>query len=45
LVQQHRGKPLLIHFWATMCEPCRDEYPMLNELATGYAPTGLRVRA
>jgi thiol-disulfide isomerase/thioredoxin len=43
LVQQHRGKPLLINFWATWCEPCRDEYPMLNELAKQYAPKGLRV--
>ena len=38
LVQQQRGKPLLINFWATWCEPCRDEYPMLSELAKEYAP-------
>lgn len=43
LVQQYRGKPLLINFWATWCEPCRDEYPMLNELAKQYAPKGLKV--
>jgi thiol-disulfide isomerase/thioredoxin len=43
LVQQSRGKPLLINFWATWCEPCRDEYPMLNELSKEYAPKGLRV--
>ncbi len=43
IVQQHRGKPLLINFWATWCESCRDEYPMLNELAKEYAPKGLRV--
>jgi thiol-disulfide isomerase/thioredoxin len=43
LVQQYRGKPLLINFWATWCEPCRDEYPMLNELAKEYTPKGLRV--
>src|SRR5260370_10356228 len=41
LVQQYRGKPLLVTFWATWCEPCRDEYPMLNELAKQYAPQGL----
>ena len=33
LLQRYHGKPLLINFWATWCEPCRDEYPMLNELA------------
>jgi thiol-disulfide isomerase/thioredoxin len=43
LVQRYHGKPLLINFWATWCEPCRDEYPMLNELAKEYAPKGLRV--
>ena len=43
LIQQYRGKPLLITFWATWCEPCRDEYPMLNELAKQYAPQGLHV--
>jgi thiol-disulfide isomerase/thioredoxin len=43
LVQQYRGKPLLVTFWATWCEPCRDEYPLLNELAKQYAPQGLKV--
>ena len=43
LLQQYKGKPLLITFWATWCEPCRDEYPMLNELARQYAPQGLKV--
>src|ERR1700756_3995392 len=43
IVQQHRGKPLLMTFWATWCEPCRDEYPMLNELAKQYGPKGLQV--
>ena len=43
LVQQYRGKPLLVNFWATWCEPCRHEYPMLNELAKQYEPQGLKV--
>ncbi len=43
LIQQYKGKPLLVTFWATWCEPCRDEYPMLNELAKQYAPQGLKV--
>ncbi len=43
LLEQNRGKPLLVNFWATWCEPCRDEYPMLNELAKQYAPQGLKV--
>ena len=43
LLEQYRGKPMLINFWATWCEPCRDEYPMLNDLAKQYAPKGLKV--
>ncbi len=43
LLEQYRGKPLLVNFWATWCEPCRDEYPMLNELAKQYGPQGLKV--
>jgi thiol-disulfide isomerase/thioredoxin len=43
LLEHFRGAPLLVTFWATWCEPCRDEYPMLNELAKQYAPQGLRV--
>jgi thiol-disulfide isomerase/thioredoxin len=43
ILQQHKGQPLLVTFWATWCEPCRDEYPMLNELAKQYAPQGLKV--
>ena len=43
LLEQYRGKPLLVTFWATWCEPCRDEYPMLNELAKQYASQGLMV--
>ncbi|MGB8475213.1 MAG: TlpA disulfide reductase family protein [Candidatus Acidiferrum sp.] len=43
ILQQHRGKALLVTFWATWCEPCRDEYPMLNELAKQYKAKGLRV--
>ena len=43
LVQRYKGKPLLVTFWATWCEPCRDEYPLLNELAKQYAPQGLKV--
>ena len=43
LLEQYRGKPLVVNFWATWCEPCRDEYPMLNELAKQYAPQGLKV--
>lgn len=30
------GKPLLINFWATWCDPCRDEFPELIQLNDQY---------
>lgn len=41
VVAKYRGKPLMATFWATWCEPCEAEYPLLVELASKYAPQGL----
>ena len=43
LLARYKGKPLLVTFWATWCEPCRDEFPMLAGLTEEYAPKGLAV--
>ncbi len=30
------GRPLLINFWATWCEPCREEFPDLVKIGTDH---------
>jgi thiol-disulfide isomerase/thioredoxin len=38
-----RGRPLAINFWASWCEPCRREIPLLQELRRQNARNGLEV--
>jgi thiol-disulfide isomerase/thioredoxin len=38
-----KGKPVVVNFWATYCEPCKKEMPSLAELQKQYEPEGLQI--
>jgi peroxiredoxin len=42
-LEQLRGKPVVINFFASWCDPCRDEMPLINEIAAGGGKGGYRV--
>ncbi len=43
LLEQHSGRVLLVNYWATWCEPCREEFPALVRLDRTYRARGLSV--
>jgi peroxiredoxin len=43
-----RAEPLVVNFFASWCDPCREEMPLINELASkgakdGYSVLGIAV--
>ena len=36
LLSEQRERPLLVNFWATWCDPCRDEFPDLVKIDSEY---------
>lgn len=40
-----KGKPVVLEFWATWCQPCRDSIPGLAKLHKDYADKGLVILA
>jgi thiol-disulfide isomerase/thioredoxin len=35
-LEEYRGKPVVLNFWATWCVPCAAEMPLLSEMQTRY---------
>ncbi len=42
-LEENRGRVVLLNFWATWCEPCRTETPMLINLGKEYKDRGLKI--
>lgn len=40
---EFRGRVLVVHFWASWCVPCRQEFPALSSIAAELGPRGLSV--
>jgi cytochrome c biogenesis protein CcmG, thiol:disulfide interchange protein DsbE len=44
-LEEYRGKPVLLNFWATWCVPCAAEMPLLNEMQKQYQEKVLFIAA
>jgi thiol-disulfide isomerase/thioredoxin len=41
LLKRDDSRPLLVNYWATWCDPCRDEFPDLVKIDAQYRAKGL----
>lgn len=43
VLAQHKGRVVLLNFWATWCVPCREEFPELSKLQKRHGAEGLQL--
>src|SRR5687767_84200 len=41
VLKREAARPLLVNFWATWCDPCREEFPDLVKIDADYRAKGL----
>jgi thiol-disulfide isomerase/thioredoxin len=39
-LEQLRGQVVMVNFWASWCEPCRTEFPLLDQIYKKYKSVG-----
>lgn len=44
-LEDAKGHPVLVHFWAVSCGICKEKMPQLNELKAKYGALGLKTVA
>jgi len=41
-LEEAKGKPVVVNFWSTWCQPCKIEHPVLMNAASAYGPAGVQ---
>jgi thiol-disulfide isomerase/thioredoxin len=43
ILNKNKGNVVVVNFWATWCDPCREEFPELLRLYENYRQKGMRL--